>query len=43
MGHYPVATLPNPKDTRYNCWVFEQTEEFERDLTIVLKGVSRNG
>lgn len=43
MGHYPVATLPNPKDTRYNCWVFEQTKEFERDLTTVLKGVSRNG
>ena len=28
MGHIPVATLPNPKNSRYNCWVFELTEEF---------------
>lgn len=43
LGHIPVATLPNPKNARYNCWVFEQSEEFQRDLSRLLKGVSRNG
>ena len=28
MGYLPIATLPNPKNTKYNCWVFEQSEEF---------------
>lgn len=41
LGHIPVATLPNPKNIKYNCWVFEQSEKFQRDLEIVLKGVSR--
>jgi hypothetical protein len=27
-GHIPIATIPNPKDTRYNCWVFEVNETF---------------
>ena len=42
MGFLPVATLPNPKDTRYNCWVFEWTEEFDEALGKVLGGL-RNG
>jgi hypothetical protein len=43
LGYYPVKTLPNPKDTRFNCWVFESTEKFEKDLTRILKGGSNNG
>jgi hypothetical protein len=43
LGYYPVKTLPNPKDTRFNCWVFESTEKFEEDLTRILKGGSNNG
>jgi hypothetical protein len=27
-GFIPVATIPNPKDSKFNCWVFEETEEF---------------
>lgn len=40
MGHIPVATIPNPKNTKYNCWVFELTEAFQRDRDIVLKEAS---
>lgn len=40
MGHIPVATIPNPKNTKYNCWVFEMNEAFQRDLEQVLKEVS---
>lgn len=43
MGHLPKATMPNPKNSKFNCWVFDLTEEFQRDLSEVLKGVSRNG
>ena len=28
MGYIPIATLPNPKNSKYNCWVFELTEAF---------------
>ena len=43
MGFLPTATLPNPKDTKYNCWVFDWTEEFDKALCVVLKGASRSG
>lgn len=43
LGYIPVATMPNPKNPRFNCWVFEVTEAFQRDLSELLKGVSRNG
>ncbi len=42
MGHLPKATMPNPKNPKYNCWVFEQSEQFQADLSKVLEGVSRN-
>ena len=42
MGFLPIATLPNPKDIKYNCWVFEWTEEFDDALGVVLGG-QRNG
>ena len=42
MGHVPIAMIPNPKDAKYNCWVFEVTEAFEEDLGTVLRGVSRD-
>ena len=42
MGYIPVATIPNPKNTQYNCWVFEVTDAFKEDLGTVLKGVSRD-
>ena len=40
MGHIPVATIPNPKNTKYNCWVFEVNETFLKDCEQVLKEVS---
>lgn len=43
LGYIPVATIPNPKNTKYNCWIFEWNEQFQADLSEVLKGVSRNG
>lgn len=43
MGHNPVSSFPNPKDPKYNCWVFEQSEEFQRDLEKILRGGSSNG
>ena len=41
LGHIPIATIPNPKNTKFNCWVFEQTEEFQKDLSVVLKEASQ--
>ena len=38
-GFIPVATLPNPKNSRFNCWVFEVSEEFQRVLDEILEEV----
>ena len=38
-GFIPVATIPNPKDSKFNCWVFEETEEFQRTLDEVMGGL----
>lgn len=35
-GFFPVATLPNPKKPEYNCWVFEVSEEFQKELDRIL-------
>lgn len=34
-GFYPVQTLPNPKNTKFNCWVFEETEELRQVLDSI--------
>lgn len=31
-GFMPKGTIPNPKDVRYNCWVFELTPELQATL-----------
>lgn len=38
FGHVPTKTMPNPKYPQYNCWVFEITDAFQRDLDKVLGG-----
>jgi hypothetical protein len=42
MGFRPVETLDNPINSKYKCWVFARTPEFERALDEVLGG-SANG
>lgn len=37
MGHQPITSMPNPKCPRLTCWVFKDTEEFERDLSLIMK------
>ena len=32
QGEFPVKTIPNPKDTKYNCWIFKNTESFQKKL-----------
>ena len=39
-GHIPIAMMPNPQNSKYNCWVFEVNEAFLRDRDQVLKEVS---
>lgn len=43
MGYVPLMTLPNPKNPKFNCWVFEWNEEFQKDLEKILRGGSSNG
>ena len=42
-GHNPVSSFPNPKNPKYLCWTFKWDETFQKDLEVVLRGVSDNG
>lgn len=35
-GHMPEAVMPNPQNTKYNCWVFVETDELKADLDSIL-------
>lgn len=37
QGEFPIKTLPNPKNTNFNCWVFKNTEEFRQKLSAFQK------
>lgn len=36
LGFSPIAAMPNPKDSNYTCWIFEETAEFKAALDLVL-------
>ena len=35
-GHQLVTTMPNPKKTQYQCWVFVDDDTFESDLQEII-------
>ena len=32
-GIFPVQTMPNPINSKFNCWVFEDTDKFRKELS----------
>lgn len=36
-GHKVISTMPNPQKPQLMAWIFEKTERFERDFSL-LKG-----
>lgn len=43
LGHKLLDTMPNPKDDRYMCWIFEDDPTFDRDLHEIIEEGRRNG
>ena len=39
MGFIPIKTIPNPKDVKYNCWIYEATDEFIEARRKILGGL----
>lgn len=37
-GFFPVQTMPNPKNVKYNCWVFKNSEKLEALATQLMEG-----
>lgn len=37
QGIFPIRTMPNPVNIKYNCWVFEDTEEFRNKFSVFQK------
>lgn len=35
-GHQLITTMPNPKKTEYQCWVFVDDLTFEDDLQEII-------
>lgn len=38
-GFIPIATIPNPKNSKFNCWVFEVTDDFQQILDEIMEGL----
>lgn len=41
MGFIPLVTMPNPKNNKFNCWIYAVTDEFKVALDGILGGMSR--
>lgn len=35
-GHKVLTMMPNPKDQKYQCWVFENDQTFDSDLHLII-------
>lgn len=42
LGHNVIATMPNTEKPELIMWIFESTEDFERDLTNLVREGRRN-
>lgn len=40
LGHMVDAIMPNPKNNKYNVWVFKNDETFEADLQALISNTS---
>lgn len=38
-GFIPIATIPNPKNSKFNCWIFEVTDDFQQILDEIMGGL----
>lgn len=43
LGIPYLIEMKNPKDSKYTCWVYEETPEFLRAFEKIMKEVLRNG
>ena len=44
LGHHLLTTIPNPKNEKYKCWIFEDDDTFDHDLhTLISEGRKRHG
>lgn len=41
QGFEPIKIMVNPLDPKYNCWLQEDTEEFEQVFSKLLAAASR--
>lgn len=44
LGHKLLVTMPNPKDSKYTCWIFQEDDTFDSDLhNLIMRGGSKDG
>lgn len=41
-GYQVITTIPNPKNNALVAWIFEESEDFNKDLSELIGG-ARNG
>ena len=37
LGHKILTTMPNPKNNKYQCWIFEDDQTFDSDLHRIIE------
>ena len=35
-GHIPLKSMPNPYKPEFQCWIFEVSEKFQKDIDEIL-------
>ncbi len=36
MGDIPLQSMPNPYKPEFQCWIFEVTDKFQKDMDKIL-------
>ena len=42
-GFKPLCEMKNPSDNRYNCWIYEITDDFQAVFDALMGEGGRNG
>lgn len=43
LGHKVLTTMPNPKNNKYQCWIFEDDQTFDSDFSELIRKEKNHG
>ena len=43
LGHQVLTTMPNPKNNKYQCWIFKDDQTFDSDFSSLVRKEKDHG